>query len=97
LRPSTGSTSAPAHKADPARLLDVACGQWGIENGLRWVRGVTFDEDRCQVRTGSGPRVMATLGNLVIGVLGLAGVTTIAWGLRWAARTPARALALLGL
>jgi hypothetical protein len=92
-----GLTSAAAQKAGPARLLDLARGQWGIENGLHWVRDVTFDEDRSQVRTGSGPRVMATLRNLAISVLRLAGVTNIARGLRWAARTPARALALLGL
>ncbi len=48
-----GSTSATPQKAGPARLLGLARGQWGIENGLRWVRDVTFDEDRCQVRTGS--------------------------------------------
>jgi hypothetical protein len=51
-----GLTSMSAGKAGPARLLDLARGQWGIENGLHWVRDVTFDEDRCQVRTGSGPR-----------------------------------------
>jgi hypothetical protein len=92
-----GLTSATSQKAGPARLLDLIRGQWSIENGLHWVRDVTFDEDRCQVRTGSGPRVMATLRNLAIGVLRLAGVTNIARGLRWVARAPARALALLGL
>lgn len=92
-----GLTSAAAQKADPARLLDLVRGQWGIENGLHWVRDVTFDEDRSQVRAGSGPRVMATLRNLAIGVLRLAGATNIAQGLRWAAWSPARVLALLGL
>jgi DDE family transposase len=92
-----GLTSATAQKVGPARLLDLARGQWGIENGLHWVRDVTFDEDRCQVRTGSGPRVMATLRNLAISVLRLAGAANIAAGLRWAARAPARTLALLGL
>ncbi|MGH8897651.1 MAG: hypothetical protein ACRDZ4_11655 [Egibacteraceae bacterium] len=91
-----GLTSATSQKADPARLLDLARGQWGIES-LRWIRDVTFDEDRSQIRTGSGPRVMATLRNLAIGVLRLADATNIAQGLRWAARTPARAFALLGL
>lgn len=36
-----------------------------IENRLHWVRDVTFDEDRSQVRSSSGPRVMASLRNLV--------------------------------
>ncbi len=26
---------------------------WRIENGLHWVRDVTFDEDRSQVRSGA--------------------------------------------
>ena len=92
-----GLTSMAQNKAGPDRLLDLVRGQWGIENSLHPVRDVTFDEDRCQVRTGSGPRVMATLGNLAIGVLRLAGATNIAAGLRWAAHKPAPVLALLGL
>jgi hypothetical protein len=40
---------------------------------------------------------MATLRNLAIGLLRLAGQTNIARGLRWASRNPARTLALLGL
>ena len=40
-----------------------------IENGLHYVRDVTLAEDDSQVRTGSGPHVMACLRNLVIGVL----------------------------
>jgi hypothetical protein len=64
-----GLTSMASQKAGPARLLDLVRGQWGIENGLHWVRDVTFDEDRSQVRTGSGSRVMSTLRNLAISVL----------------------------
>ena len=41
-------------RADPA-----AC--WVIEDRLHWVRDMDYDEDRSQVRTASGPRVMATL------------------------------------
>ena len=29
----------------------------------------SFDEDRSQVRTGNGPRVMATLRNIAIGLI----------------------------
>jgi predicted transposase YbfD/YdcC len=32
-----------------------------LENRLHWVRNVAFDEDCSQIRTGNGPRVMATL------------------------------------
>ena len=35
-----------------------------------------YDEDRSQVRTGNGPRVMASLRNLAITILHLAGWST---------------------
>jgi len=92
-----GLTSLTPDKAGPPRLAGHVRGHWSIQNKLHWVRDVTFDEDRSQVRVGSGPRVMATLRNLAISALRLAGQTNIARGLRWASRDPARALALLGL
>jgi len=49
------------------------------------------------VRTAGGPQVMASLRNLVIGLLRLAGHARIARALRWIARNPTRALALLGV
>ena len=51
-----------------------------------------FDEDRSQVRTASGPRIMASLRNLVITILRLAGATSIAAALRHHARRPGRPL-----
>jgi UDP-3-O-acyl-N-acetylglucosamine deacetylase len=32
-----------------------------IENQIRWIRDVTCDKDRSQIRTGTGPHVMAAL------------------------------------
>jgi predicted transposase YbfD/YdcC len=64
---------------------------------LHWVRDVTFGEDLSQARTGTGPRVMATLRNLAISLLRLAGHTAIAKTLRHNARDPDRALALAGI
>jgi len=61
------------------------------------VRDVTFDEDRSQVRKGSGPRVMATLRNLAISVLNIAGATSIAKATRWCCRNVAACLRLIGL
>jgi hypothetical protein len=43
------------------KILALVRGHWRIENSLHWVRDVTFDEDRSQVRKGNGPRIMATL------------------------------------
>ncbi len=53
-------TSAHYRAAPPATLAAWVQGHWGIENQLHWVRDVTFDEDRSQVRTGNAPRVMAS-------------------------------------
>lgn len=90
-------TSLTPQQASPARLLDLWRGHWSIENKLHWVRDVTFDEDRSQVRTGSGPQVMAALRSTAIGVLRRAGHTNIAAALRTYAGRPTAALALLGL
>ena len=60
------------------QLADYVRGHWGIENRLHWVRDVTFDEDRSQVRAGNAAHVMASLRNLAISVHRLAGATNIA-------------------
>jgi hypothetical protein len=44
----------------------------------RWVRDVSFDEDRSQLRTGTAPRALATFRNLAISALRLAGRANIA-------------------
>lgn len=87
-------TSLRPGAASPQRLLALARGHWYIENRLHWVRDVTFDEDRSQVRTGAGPRALATLRNLTISLLRLHRFTNIAAGLRTHAWDTARALAL---
>jgi len=79
----------------PDRLAALIRGHWGIENRLHWVRDVTFAEDHCQVRTGAGPAVMATLRNLVVSRHRLAGATNIAAACRHVSRHPKRALQLL--
>jgi predicted transposase YbfD/YdcC len=88
-------TSADHTAAPPATLAAWVQGHWGIENRLHWVRDVTFDEDRSQVRTGTTPRVMATLRNTAISLIRLAGWSNIAKALRHHARDPQRALTCL--
>jgi predicted transposase YbfD/YdcC len=88
-------TSLSAARATPTQLAAWIRGHWCIENRLHWVRDVTFDEDRSQIRTGDGPRVMATLRNLAISVLRLAGATNIAHALRHHAWDPLRPVELL--
>jgi predicted transposase YbfD/YdcC len=90
-------TSLAHAQASPARLADLLRGHWAIENGLHYVRDVTFAEDASQVRTGSGPQVMACLRNLVIGVLSRAGPVNLAAALRHHSRDPHRPLATLGI
>lgn len=85
-------TSADHRAAPPATLAAWVQGHWSIENQLHWVRDVTFDEDRSQVRTGNAPRVMATLRNAGISLLRLAGHTNIAAALRHHCRDPDRAI-----
>jgi hypothetical protein len=89
-------TSLPFGQANPARLADLIRGHWAIE-ALHHVRDVTFAEDASQARSGSGPHVMATLRNLVIGVLCRAGPVNVAAALRRHARDPRRPLATLGI
>jgi len=92
-----GITSLSPDVAGAERLLNLNRGHWCIENRLHWVRDVTFDEDRSKVRTGEGPRTMATLRNLAISLLRLHGIKNIAQALRSFARNPEKAVQLLGL
>jgi predicted transposase YbfD/YdcC len=88
-------TSLTAEQARPRELAAWIRGHWTVENRLHWVRDVTYDEDRSQVRTDSGPRVMAFLRNLAISVLRVHGAINIAEALRHHAWDPLRPVALL--
>ena len=91
-------TSLTFAQASPARLADYLRGHWAIENGLHWVRDVTFGEDHSQIRTGAGPRMMAILRNLAISLVRLHhGASGIAEALRAFAAQPHRALAMVRL
>jgi predicted transposase YbfD/YdcC len=92
-----GMTSLPPERADAARLLRLTRNHWCIENKSHWVRDVTFDEDRSQVRCGSIPQTMAALRNLVIGLMRLNGETNLAAACRRFAAQPWAALALIGI
>lgn len=88
-------TSVAADEARPVELAAWVRGHWAVETRLHWVRDVTLDEDRSQVRTGNAPRTMASLRNLVISMLRTSGVTNIARGLRHHAWDPTRPITLL--
>jgi predicted transposase YbfD/YdcC len=92
-----GVTSLTRRQMTVERLLEMMRGHWHIENKSHWVRDVTYDEDRSQVRSGNIPQVMAALRNTVIGVMRKAGETNIAAACRKYAAQPWSALALIGI
>jgi predicted transposase YbfD/YdcC len=64
-----GITSRPRTTAPAAKLLGYVRGHWGIETGLHYVRDEALGEDRCRVRKGSSPQVLAALRNVVVHLL----------------------------
>ena len=91
-----GVASPAANRASPADLARHVRGQWAIES-LHWLRDTLYQEDKSQVRTRSGPRIMAALRNLAICALRLFGRTDITEATRWAGRSLDRPFAILGL
>ena len=90
-------TSLSVDRADAKYLSELVRGHWSIENSLHYVRDETFGEDRSQIRTGSSPRVFASLRNLAIALLRLSGVENIAKGLRNLSRNIEKSLELIGV
>lgn len=89
-------TTAGHLTAPPATIADWVQGHWSIENRLHWVRDVTFDEDRSQIRAGNGPRVMATIRSAAISLHRIASkATNIAAALRHHAMNPGKVVQLL--
>jgi hypothetical protein len=60
-----GVASPAADRASAADLARHVRGYWAIES-LHWLRDTLYQEDKSQVRTRSGPRIMAALRNLAI-------------------------------
>lgn len=92
-----GVTSLSANEAGPDERLALVRGHWSIENRSDWVRDVSFDEDRSQVRVGNIPHVLAALRNTAIGLMRTIGECNIAAACRRFAAQPHAALALLGI
>ena len=91
-----GVASPAADRASAADLARHVRGQWAIES-LHWLRDTLYQEDKSQVRTRSGPRIMAALRNLAICALRLSGRTDVTEATRWASRSMDRPFAILGL
>ena len=91
-----GVTSHTPDLTGPAEIAAFNRGQWAIET-LHFIRDTCYREDHSRVRTRSGPRVLASLRNLAINALRLAGRTDITEATRWANREMTRPFAILGL
>ena len=87
--------SLPIEQAQPKQVAAWVQGHWGIENRLHWVRDVVFDEDRHQLRTAHGPKIMAALRNLAISLIRLVHGPAIVSTTRSLSRRPKRTIKLL--
>lgn len=91
-----GITDLCEKEANAAILGTLVRGHWGIETRLHYVRDMTYDEDRSQVRTHNGPHNMATLRNMAIGLLRRMNFKTISRTVEHLGRHPERVADLLG-
>ncbi|AWM38481.1 hypothetical protein GobsT_33640 [Gemmata obscuriglobus] len=89
-----GISSLSPVAAPPDTVLGYTRSHWGIES-LHYVRDVTLDEDRCRVRRGTAPRVLASLRNVAVYLLRRLGAGTIAAAVRTVVARPELALAAL--
>jgi predicted transposase YbfD/YdcC len=91
---SYGVTNLTRQEADANRLLALVRGHWGIENGLHFRRDDTLKEDRCRLK-GQGAQAMATINNLVLGLLRTTGFETLPDARRYYAANLQAAVALV--
>ena len=79
-------TSLSDRKADAAALLNRWRVhwhiEWHIENGLHWVRDVTFGEDDSQIHKGQAPEVFTLLRNAAVSLLSTSQSPSIAAAVR---------------
>ena len=78
-----GITSLSDSEASPAELLALRRQHWFVETGLHYRRDVTFREDATRMTIGAAGRVLATVHNLVIGLIKRAGYTNAAKARRY--------------
>jgi predicted transposase YbfD/YdcC len=70
-------TSLWKERATPLAIHTHVRLHWGIENRVHYIRDTTWREDSCQTHVGNGPRNLAALRNLALGLLRIHGVTKI--------------------
>lgn len=90
-------SSVSRTQADATQLLTWWRGHWSIENRLHWTRDVQFGEDKCRVRTGHAPHVLAVIRNAALNLSRALGERCLATALRQNAFRVDRLLAKLGI
>ncbi len=90
-----GITSLTREQAAAQDLLRYARGHWGIENRLHYVRDETLGEDRCRVRKGVAPQVLAAVRNVAVYLLEKVDAASKAAATRRLAAHPLQAVRLL--
>lgn len=68
-----GITSLSREQASPLQVLQARRLHWLIETGLHYRRDVTFHEDATRMTIGAAGRILATVHNLVLGLIKRAG------------------------
>ncbi|HEY1820578.1 MAG TPA: hypothetical protein VGG83_11685 [Trebonia sp.] len=90
------ATSLDAARGTPGTLAALAREQWAIE-AVHWIRDTAYREDHSTGYAGDGPQVMATLRNMAISLLRIAGITQIARTLQAFSRDRIRILDVIPL
>lgn len=78
-----GITSLPSSLYSPAHVLQFRRSHWFVETGLHYRRDVTFREDATRMTIGSAGHILATVNNLVIGLIKKAGHSNAAKARRY--------------
>lgn len=90
-----GITSLPRDQATPAKVLQFRRQHWLVETGLHYRRDVTFHEDATRMTIGPAGRILATVHNLVLGLIKRAGYKNAAQARRYYEGHIAEAFTLL--
>jgi predicted transposase YbfD/YdcC len=64
-----GITSLLNASTSPAQVLQFSRRHWAVETGLHYRRDVTFREDSTRMTIGAAGRILATVHNLIIGLI----------------------------
>lgn len=78
-----GITSLSSTQSSPAELLGYRRQHWLVETGLHYRRDVTFREDATRMTIASAGRILATIHNLIIGLIKRAGHSNAAKARRY--------------